>query len=124
MAESRRTTLLDFAVIAALAVLPVMLGILLLVAVVRPAEPSGIAPGPTPSDRYLSVRHVAALKTFEQAIRRRTGEPARVPTAEQVLEGIPQCRGEWRAGWLAPLRARGGAVPSQAERIATQLAAL
>ena len=122
MADSRRTTLLDFAVIAALAVLPVMLVILLLVAVVRPSELSSLRPGQAPADRYLSVRHVAALQTFEQAIRRRAGGQLSEPTAAQVLDGIPRCRGEWRAGWLAPLR--GSAAPSQAERIATQLAAL
>lgn len=122
MAELRRTTLLDFAVIAALAVVPVMLGILLLVAVVRPSEPSGVAPGRAPADRYLSVRHVAALKTFEESIVRRRSDTPVAPGAGQVLEGIPSCRGEWRAGWLAQLR--GGAAQSQAQRIAVQLGAL
>lgn len=123
MADSRRTSLLDFAVIAALAVVPVMLGILLLVAVVRPTEPS-LGPGRVPDDRYLSVRHVAALKTFEQAIRRRSADLPAMPGAAQLLAAVPQCRGEWTPGWLARLRARGGPVVSPAERMAAQLAAL
>ena len=124
MADSRRTTLLDFAVIAALAVVPVMLGILLLVAVVRPLDPSAVGPGRAPADRYLSVRHVAALKTFEESIRRRSPDLPPMPTAEQLLARVPQCRGEWTPGWLARLRARGGPVVSPAERIAAQLSAL
>jgi hypothetical protein len=124
MADSRRASLLDFAVIAALAVVPVMLGILLLVGVVRPVEPSAIGPGRGSDDRYLSVRHVAALKTFEQSIRRRSGDMRSSPSAEQLLAAVPQCRGEWTPGWLATLRARGGPVVSPAERIAAQLAAL
>jgi hypothetical protein len=121
MAEPRRSSLLDFAVVAALAVVPVMLAILLLVAVVRPLEPSAVAPGRAPADRYLSVRHVAALKTFEQAIRPRAADLPAPPTAEQLLAGIPACRGEWSAGWLAALR---GGATSPADRIAAQLAAL
>lgn len=124
MADPRRTTLLDFAVIAALAVVPVMLGILLLVAVVRPLEPSAVGPGRGPAERYLSVRHVAALKTFEQSIRRRSAELPTMPDAGQLLAAVPQCRSEWSLGWMARLRARGGPVASPAERIAAQLAAL
>src|SRR5689334_20761862 len=124
---ARRTTLLDFAIGAALAVVPVMLGILLLVAVIRPMEPSAVGPGRQPGDRYLSVRHVAALKTFEQAIVRRAGMPAEKATAAGVLAGVPSCRGDWgedrASGWLASLRGH-AAGPSQAERIAAQLSEL
>src|SRR5688500_12646076 len=98
MADRHRgTTLLDVAIVAALAVVPVLLGMLLLVAVVRPLEPSVAGPG----DRYVSVRHVAALKTFEQAIARRDGRPVAVPTADALLAGVPQCRGDWGARWYA-----------------------
>ena len=63
MSEPRVTSLLDFAITASVAVLPIMLGVVLVVAVIRPADPtSKLAPGH--ADRYLSVRHVAALKTF------------------------------------------------------------
>jgi hypothetical protein len=45
-------------VAASLAVVPIMLGMLLLVAVVRPAGQAGRA-GAEQGDRYVSVRHVA-----------------------------------------------------------------
>jgi hypothetical protein len=123
MAERRSASLLDFAIAASLAVVPVMLGMLLLVGVVRPgpAELGGRAPG----DRYVSVRHVAALKTFEQAILQRSGTAA-APTAAQVLDGVPKCRREWSgdgsaAGWLRRV-AHGDAIEaSPAERIAVRL---
>ena len=108
MADARRTTLLDFAIAAALAVVPVMLGILLLVGVIRPMEPSAVVPGRQPGERYLSVRHVAALKTFEQAIVRRTAVKVATPSAADVLAGVPSCRRDWGTG----------------ERVAAQLAEL
>lgn len=123
MAEPRRSSLLDFAIAACLAVLPVMLGILLLVAVLRPNEPPAASAG---SARFLSVRQVAALQTFEQAIVRREGAVPRAPSAAEVLAGIPSCRRDWSAGWtsawLAALTGRSASSP--ADRIAAQLAAL
>jgi hypothetical protein len=120
MAERPRTSLLQFAIVASIAVVPVMLTVLLTVAVIRPADSWR-----GPSDRYVSVRHVAALKTFEQAVVKRDATAA-MPTAVDVLEGLPRCRREWRASWRAspwlPQVLR-SAAPSPAEQIASQLAA-
>ncbi|TMG92687.1 MAG: hypothetical protein E6H76_01215, partial [Betaproteobacteria bacterium] len=69
MAEGRATTLLEFAIVASAAVVPVLLLVLLVVGVVRPLDPAG--PTVRNSDRHVSVRQVAALKTFERAIVRR-----------------------------------------------------
>ena len=128
MTERRHRSLLSFAIAASLAVLPVMLGMVLLVAVVRPADPSAdplSAPAQSAnerSERYISVRHLAALKTFEQAIVRREGTATASPSGSEVLAALPSCRGEWdRREWGLGWRATG---PSQAERIAAQLASL
>ncbi len=128
MPERARTSLLEFAIAASLAVVPIMLAVVLLVAVVRPAEP-GFGPWRGQAERYVSVRHVAALKTFEQAVVQRPATAALPPTAADVLEGIPQCRREWRAGWDASQWLPWAAdtrttAPSQAEHIATRLSAL
>jgi hypothetical protein len=40
------------------------------------------------SDRYVSVRHVAALQTFERAIVRRTAQEPRLVTTDEVLDGL------------------------------------
>src|SRR5438445_171472 len=94
MSEPRVTSLLDFAITASVAVLPIMLGVVLVVAVIRPADPtSKLAPGH--ADRYLSVRHVAALKTFEQGVVRRDAVTQALPTAAEILAGLPQCRVDW-----------------------------
>ena len=75
----------------------------------------------------MSVRHVAALKTFEFAIARRDRNRAPLPSAETLLERFPQCRGEWdgRGGFLTQARrflARSGEVSwSPAARMAFQL---
>ena len=127
MAEPRTRSLLDFAIAASLAVVPIMLGIVLLVAGVWPSEP-GAASWRGPAERYLSVRHVAALKTFEAAIVERAA-PWPPATALRVLEGLPACQREWSAAWrasdwLARVAGIGAAAPSQAEHIAAQLAAL
>jgi len=126
MVERRATSLLDFAIAASIAVVPIMLAVVLLVAVIRPADP-GAAPWRGQADRYVSVRHVAALKTFEQAIVQRPAAAPASPTALDVLAGIPQCRREWSATWNAsrwlPLLAGTRAMtPSPAEHIAAQLA--
>ena len=112
MAERRRISLLDCAIAASLGVVPVLLGVIALVAVVRPADPDSVdAQGR--SDRYVSVRRVAALKTFERAIvERRTVAPAHTDTLA-VLAGVPACRKEWSGP--APLtrvhrRARGASA--------------
>jgi hypothetical protein len=115
----RRRSLLSFAIAASLAVLPVMLGMVLLVAVVRPADAPAVPvkTGGVTGERYISVRHLAALKTFEQAVVRREGGAVATASGADVLAALPSCRGEWDAKW----RATG---PSQADRIAAQLGAL
>jgi len=121
MAERAKTSLLEFAIAASVAVVPVMLGVLLAVGVARPDA----APWHGSSDRYVSVRHVAALKTFEQAVVKR-GAAAAAPTAADVLEGLPRCRREWSPSWRASAwlpQALRSTAPSPAEQIASQLAA-
>jgi len=124
MAERRAATLLDFAIAASVAVVPVMLGIVYIVAVVRPANAE--AGWRAVNDRYVSVRHVAALKTFEQAVVQRPTLAPATPTAAHVLDGIPKCRREWRADdaalqWLRRLGGDGFIEASPADRIATRL---
>jgi hypothetical protein len=91
----RRTSLLQLAIIASGAVLPVLLGVLLMVASARQAD---VLVPSRASDRYVSVRHVAALKTFEHAIVRRDRVAAALPTAEALVERIPHCRAAWEGG--------------------------
>src|SRR6516165_7352437 len=124
MAERRRISLLDCAIAASLGVVPVLLGVIALVAVVRPADPDSVdAQGR--DDRYVSVRRVAALKTFERAIvARATAAPVRTD-ALAVLAGVPACRKEWGgptplARWLREL-AGARAEDPVAERIAAQM---
>jgi len=128
MAERRDTSLLDFAIAASIAVVPVMLAVMLLVGVIRPADPAAAA-WRGRADNYVNLRHVAALKTFEQAVVQRPATALAAPTARDVLDGLPQCRREWGATWSPGqwLLALGGpthvAAPSPAEHIAARLAA-
>jgi hypothetical protein len=127
MAERRSLSLLDCAIVASVAIVPILLGVVALVAFVRPADPDaawryGL------NDRYVSVRHVAALKTFERAVVRHDGAAAAPIEAAQVLDGIAACRREWgEGGALAELRsfiAGGHTEPLPAAQIATQLGEL
>jgi hypothetical protein len=124
MAERRRISLLECAIAASLGVVPVLLGVIALVAVVRPADPDGVdAQGR--SDRYVSVRRVAALQTFERAIVERGTFVATRADALGVLAGVPACRKEWGgpaplARWLREL-AGARAEASAAEQIAAQM---
>ena len=108
MTKARPTSLLDFAIAASVAVVPVMLGIVLLVAVIRPADADAVA-WRGQSERYLSIRQVAALKTFEQAVVQRTAADPQQPTPADVLEALPHCRAEWRGA--SPLHARLRSTP-------------
>jgi hypothetical protein len=126
VAERRDISLLRFAIAASLAILPVMLGLVLLVAVVRPAR---TAEGGVP-DRYHSVRLIAALKTFEDAVVERPAVAPALPDAEAILSGLPSCQRDWagnswRGGDWLPLIAGTAvaAAPSPAERLARSLAA-
>src|SRR2546426_9422719 len=87
MPEGRATTLLEFAIAASAAVVPVLLLVLLVVGVVRPLDPAG--PTVRNGDRHVSVRQVAALKTFERAIVRRDTVTAGPPHARLLLEPGP-----------------------------------
>jgi len=103
MAERRRLTLLQLAVAASMGLVPVLFGVLLIVASARQADSEKPAQN---SDRHVSVRHVAALKTFEYAIIRRDRVKTGPPSAETLLEHFPQCRTEWdgRGGVLSRVR--------------------
>lgn len=125
MREKQSATLLEFAITASIAVVPVLLVVLILVAEVRPSDPA--AKLARNGERHVSVRQVAALKTFERAIVRRDKVTAALPSAEALLDRVPQCRREWdgRRGtlrrlrdFLAPPRA---ATLSPAQRLAAQL---
>src|SRR6478672_5704323 len=50
------------------------------------------------SDRHVSVRHVAALKTFEYAIVRRDRVSVGPLSADALLTRIPACRSAWDGG--------------------------
>jgi hypothetical protein len=127
MAE-RHTTLLDFAIVASVAVVPVLLLVLLIVDVLRPLDSA--VPVTRNGDRHVSVREVAALKTFERAIVRRDSVTVGPPTAALLLDRVPQCASSWdgRGGVLDRLRAalasRGAPPPSPAQRLAAQLSDL
>jgi hypothetical protein len=123
MREHRRTSLLDFAIVASIAVFPVLTGIIVMVAILRPADPEQARR--VPADRYISVRHMAALETFEAAITRRTQPAALPPTAAQVLAAIPACEHEWKPRWTTmswSRRASSADASSVAEQVATGLA--
>jgi hypothetical protein len=140
MAERRDRSLLEFAIAASAAVVPVMVGILVLVAVVRGGDAD--EPRSAAADRYVSARHVAALRTFEGAIVERPkgavphpqvavergsraaeaerGAPIDGLDAARVLAAVPACLKTWSVGWreawLARWRGR------EAQPMATQVA--
>jgi len=124
----RSRTLLDFGIGASVAVVPVLFAVLVVVAWFRPLEmASKAAQG---AERHISVRHVAALKTFESAIVRRQDVKSAPLTAQALLDGVPTCRKEWdgRGGLMSAVRRRLAHVInapiSPAERIVVQLAQL
>ena len=128
MAERRTLSLLECAIAASLALVPVMFAVVLLVAFVRPTDPGSFG-RPGGSDRYVSVRHVAALKTFEHAIVERGAVAPGAATAADVIDGIPGCRRDWRGdpGVLPVVHDflfGGTPEPTPADRIATQLTEL
>jgi hypothetical protein len=92
MAERASPTLIGLAIAASVAVMPVLLAVLLVVASAREAEDALPAHG---TERHVSVRHVAALKTFERAIVRRDRAAAPLPDADVLLARVPQCRADW-----------------------------
>jgi len=126
MADRRRpaTSLIHLAIVASAAVMPVLLGVLLLVASARQADAPAAARA---GDRHVSVRQVAALKTFEHAFVRRDRVTSALPTGAALLDRVPQCRGTWEGSRGMLDRVRGlithpverGASP--ATRMAAQL---
>src|SRR5258706_6958450 len=104
MLEKRPITLLDFAIAASVAVVPLLLVVLVVVGEVRPSDPS--ANVRRNGDQHVSLRQVAALKTFERAIVRRDAVAAALPTADALLDGVPPCRMAWdgRLGVLDRIR--------------------
>src|SRR5436190_6558283 len=123
--QHRPASLLEFAIAASLAVVPVLLGVVLLVGVIRPADVE--ASGKSPQERYLSVRLVAALKTFEPAVVKRSAVASKLPDGAGVLAALPECGREWRGasrwrGWLAENGLARTPPPPPAEQVAAQLA--
>jgi hypothetical protein len=125
MPEPRPVTLLELAIAASAAVVPVLLIVLLIVAEVRPSDPSVGAQ--RNGDQHVSIRQVAALKTFERAIVRRDQVRSALPTADALLDGVPQCRAEWdgRGNMLQQIRQRLAkartAQLSPAQRLSAQI---
>ena len=125
MADRKATSLLDFAIAASIAVVPVLLGVVLLAAVIRPADAD--AAGRGPQERYMSVRLVTALKTFEPAVLQRSEITAPLPGASDVLAALPACQRDWRGaspwrGWLAEVGLARTPPTPPAEQIAAQMA--
>ena len=104
MAKPRRLTLLQLAIAASLTVVPTLLAVLLMVDSVR--RDDTVKPASN-SDRHVSVRQVAALKTFEYAIVRRDRIRSGPPAADTLLDRLPQCRSEWDGQGGALTRLRG-----------------
>ncbi len=128
MAERASATLLGFAIAASGAVVPVLLIVLLAVGFTRSQEPGGLAA--RHADRHVSVRAVAALKTFEHAIVKRRAVTAGPPSAAELLAGVPQCRAAWD-GHPGPFERIRRALartdtepPSPAQRLSAHLADL
>jgi hypothetical protein len=119
-------SLLDFAIAAPLAIVPTLMGVLLLVALVRPADRTDRSDEAwrDGAERYLSVRHLAALKTFEAAIVERSGTSAALPTPAQLLDALPACRRAWGRVSAMDWVAGAAAQSAPAQRIAAQLVAL
>src|SRR5215831_18291488 len=125
MAERRRLTLMQLAIAASITVVPTLLAVLLIVDSAR--RDDTVKPAAN-SDRHVSVRQFAALKTFEYAIVRRDRVRFGPPPPDVLLDRLPECRAEWdgRGGTLTRLRgwlshAREGGL-SPAGRVALQLA--
>ena len=122
MTEPRqRLTLLQLAIMASTAVVPVLLAVLLIVASARQMDGTRTALN---SDRHVSVRQVAALKTFEYAIIQRNRVTAGPPSGEALLARFPQCRSAWdgRGGVLTRMRRLFTRSPDQSSSVAIRMA--
>src|SRR4030095_16718888 len=92
MPDARRVSLLDFAIAASIAVVPVLLAVLLSLGTIAPAELHRNG-----GDSHVSVRQGAALKTCERAIVRRDTVQAGPPDAQALIAQFPDCGAEWGA---------------------------
>jgi hypothetical protein len=88
----RERTLLEFAIGASVAVVPVLLAALLFVAWLRPLD---AAEGARDPDRHIAARQAAALATFEHAIVRRDLVRHAPGDAVALITTVPACRNEW-----------------------------
>jgi hypothetical protein len=120
----RERTLLELAIGASLAVVPVLLAVLLFVAWLRPLDASQGARDP---DRHIAARQAAALATFEHAIVRRDHVRHAPGDAVALMSAIPACRPDWEGKARAVDRALAWVgLPklersAPADRIAAQL---
>jgi hypothetical protein len=86
--HERRVTLLRFAIAASVAVVPVLLLVLF---GMRP-----FAPTETRSNgSHVSVRQLAALRTFEHAVVRRDAVSDGLPDGTALAAMVPACQEEW-----------------------------
>src|SRR5258706_14544409 len=95
-----RASLLDFAIAASIAVVPVLLAVLLSLGTMAPSELHSMT-----GESHVSVREVAALKTFERAIVKRDTVEAGAPVARGLIARIPACKAQWAAPGHATYRA-------------------
>ena len=116
--SARTASLLDFAIAASLAVVPVMLAVL--VAVGTLARPTRRAHRPT------ATSACAMSRPSRPSSRRswRADAASALPTAAELLRGVPRCEREWGPSWRARHwlaafgAARCGAVARRAGRVA------
>ena len=99
----RERTLLEFAIGASMAVVPVLLAVLLFVAWLRPLD---AAEGARDPDRHIAARQAAALATFEHAIVRRALVRHAPRDAPALIATNPACRSEWEGKARIADRAR------------------
>src|SRR4051812_19901482 len=80
---------------------------------------------PRTGDRHVSVRLVAALKTFEHAVIQRDRIASALPTPQILLERIPQCRDVWEGngGTIERLRRFATRAPANRTSPAMQMSA-
>ena len=122
MADTR-SSLLGFAVAASVAVVPMLVGVLMAIGAVFPSDRQSAA-----TDVHVSVRQLAAMKTFESGIVRRDAVAARALDADALLGAIPECAQEWSARGRFIDRVRAVVRPMSgapvARRVAAELAEL
>jgi hypothetical protein len=125
MRDAPRATLLDFAVVASVAVVPLLIVVLLALDRIAPSAHAGRA-----GERHVSVRQVAAFTTFEHAIVRRAAVERRAIDEASLVAAVPACEAEWTGRGRLVDRARAAVglarddARAPAARIARSLATL